>query len=64
MTNKIAIDWDDSELRLVVGQVRSGGTVRITDAVALPLQRDGIPVDVSTVLREAVSQRGLRTRKL
>ena len=57
--NRIAIDWDESELRLVVGQARGGGKVRITDAAVLPLEINGEKSDVYTVLREAVSSRGL-----
>ena len=56
--NKIAIDWDETELRLVVGKVR-GNKTQITDAVVLPLESDGITRDVSSVLREAVAERGL-----
>ncbi|KAA1259421.1 hypothetical protein LF1_19530 [Rubripirellula obstinata] len=56
--NKIAIDWDENELRLVVGDVRVG-KAKITDAAVLPLEVDGIKRDVSTVLREAIAERGL-----
>ena len=55
---KIAIDWDETELRLVVGDVR-GIKTQITDAVVLPLEVDGATRDVSTVLREAIAERGL-----
>ena len=56
--NKIAIDWDENELRLVVGDVR-GGNARITDAAVLPLEVDGVKRDVSTVLSEAIAERKL-----
>ncbi|TWU47197.1 hypothetical protein Poly51_49950 [Rubripirellula tenax] len=37
MPKKIAIDWDEIELRLVVGQV-SGSRVKVTDAMIIPLE--------------------------
>ncbi|QDT03269.1 hypothetical protein K227x_16510 [Rubripirellula lacrimiformis] len=54
MPKKIAIDWDEHELRLVAGQV-SGSKVKITDAVVIPL--DGL--NAIETLHKAVKERGL-----
>lgn len=54
MPKKLAIDWDDSEIRLVAAQC-SGGSVKITDAALVPIQ-DG---DVAATLTQAIADRGL-----
>ncbi|TWT52458.1 Competence protein A [Rubripirellula amarantea] len=56
---KIAIDWDETELRLVVGDVR-GSSVRITDVAIIALETGAMAKDVATVLREHVSENGLQ----
>ncbi len=53
MGKKLAIDWDDSELRLVAAQC-SGRSVRVTDAIVIPIEGS-----VQETLRVAVSKRGL-----
>ncbi len=60
MTNKLAIDWDESELRLVAARCQrnhlgSDGSVTITDAAAIPITNG----NVFETLREAIEQRGL-----
>ena len=55
---KIAIDWDESELRLVVGQGR-GSSTRVTDVAIIPLDSGAMAKDVASVLREHVTERGL-----
>ena len=60
MAKRVAIDWDDTELRLVAAQTGSGG-MKITDAAVIPIE-DG---KVLETLRAAVSSRGLeRTETL
>lgn len=54
MPKKLAIDWDDSELRLVVAQC-TGSDVKVTDAALVPID-DG---DVVGTLRKAIEARGL-----
>ena len=54
MVKKLAIDWDDSELRLVAAQC-SGGSVKVSDAALVPIQ-DG---DVAATLKQAIESRGL-----
>ena len=54
MVRKIAIDWDESELRLVAAQC-SGTNVKVTEAALIGIQ-DG---DVMETLRRAISERGL-----
>ena len=54
MTKKLAIDWDDTELRIVSANC-SGSNVTVTDAALIPI-KDG---DVTTTLREAIKQRRL-----
>jgi Tfp pilus assembly PilM family ATPase len=54
MVNKLAIDWDESELRLVAAQC-NGGHVKVTDAAVIPVENDNV-VDT---LRAAIQQRGL-----
>lgn len=56
--NKVAIDFDEHELRLVVGDLR-GGKICITDVAVLPLQVDGVGRDAAAVLKEAITERGL-----
>ncbi len=55
MPNKLAIDWDETELRLVAAQC-SGGKVSVTDATVIPLDK----LSVNRVLRDAIAQRGLQ----
>ncbi|MGB7329549.1 MAG: hypothetical protein WBD31_32040 [Rubripirellula sp.] len=54
MPKKIALDWDEVELRMVAGQV-SGGRVKVTDVAVIPLK------DTSAIeaLRSAVNSHGL-----
>ena len=60
MVKKIAIDWDESELRLVAAQC-SGSNVKVTDTALIDIE-DG---DVMETLRQALLQRGLeRTETL
>ena len=54
MVKKIAIDWDDHELRLVVAQC-SGSSVKVSDAALIPIS-DG---NIRVVLQQAISERGL-----
>ncbi len=54
MPRKLAIDWDESELRLVAAQC-SGRSVKVTDAEVIPL--DGR--DVGVVLADVLQRRGL-----
>ncbi len=54
MVNKLAIDWDESELRLVVAQC-NGPNVTVTDAAVIPL----VDNNVIETLRSAIKQRGL-----
>ena len=54
MVRKIAIDWDESELRLVSAQC-SGTNMSVTEAALIPIQ-DG---NVLNTLREAIVERGL-----
>ena len=54
MVNKLAIDWDDNELRLVAAQC-SGRSVKVTGAHVIPLEGSHI----HEVLRQAVAQHGL-----
>lgn len=58
--NKIAIDWDESELRIVTGQVR-GNKLRITDAAIIPLGPESEQQDIHSLLKQAVDQRKLNT---
>ncbi len=55
MANKLAIDWDESELRLVAAQCH-GTNVKVTDAAVIPIQNN----NVIETLREAIEQRGLQ----
>lgn len=54
MAKRIAIDWDDTELRLVAAQKTAVG-MKITDAAVIPLEEGGF----AETLRSAVSSRGL-----
>ncbi|MDB4393775.1 hypothetical protein N9Z67_00335 [Rhodopirellula sp.] len=53
MVKKLAIDWDESELRLVAAQC-SGNNVKVTDARVIPIE-DGI----LQTLRTALDGRGM-----
>lgn len=55
MVRKLAIDWDEVELRLVTANC-SGSSVKVTDAAVIPVE-DG--KNVIETLREAIEQRGL-----
>ncbi|QDT09351.1 type IV pilus biogenesis protein PilM [Planctomycetes bacterium K23_9] len=54
MPKKLAIDWDESELRLVAAQC-SGTTVKITDAAVIPI----IDGAITPTLQKAIQDRGL-----
>ena len=54
MPKKLAIDWDDIELRMVAAQC-SGNHVKVTDAAIIPIGEEGI----QKALQTAVSERGL-----
>ncbi|TWU41900.1 type IV pilus biogenesis protein PilM [Novipirellula artificiosorum] len=54
MPKKLAIDWDEAELRIVVGNC-SGTQVTVTHAAVLPLES----TDVFKTLRTFVSEQGL-----
>ncbi|MEM9586893.1 MAG: hypothetical protein AAGA03_06395 [Planctomycetota bacterium] len=54
MAKKIALDWDESELRFVVGNV-NGSSVKVTHAAVIPLEEQ----TVQGVLSEQVTQLGL-----
>jgi len=54
MPKKVAIDWDDVELRLVAAQC-SGSSVKVTDTAILPIAENGI----AATLKAAIAQRGL-----
>lgn len=54
MVKKLAIDWDESELRLVAAQC-SGQSVKVTDASVIPVE-DG---NVTETLKAAIRRRGL-----
>ena len=60
MTRKIAIDWDETEIRLVAAQV-SGNSVKVSEAALIAVE-DG---NVMETLRKAIALRGLeRTETL
>lgn len=61
MPKKIAIDWDETELRVVVAQC-SGASVKVTDADVLPLA-DGVSVS-ETLKRYAVQHELQKTETL
>lgn len=54
MVRKIAIDWDETELRLVAAQC-SGSSVKVTEAALI----DVVDGDVMETLRRAILERGL-----
>ena len=54
MARKIAIDWDETELRLVAANC-SGSTVKVTEAALIEIENG----DVMETLRHAISERGL-----
>ncbi len=54
MPKKLAIDWDETELRLVAAQC-SGSSVKVTDAAVIPVENSSV---VET-LRAAIQRRGL-----
>ncbi|TWT83934.1 Competence protein A [Planctomycetes bacterium CA13] len=54
MSTKLAIDWDESELRIVAANC-SGPQVVVTDAAVLAIESD----DVFATLRSYVAERGL-----
>ncbi|KLU05416.1 hypothetical protein RISK_002623 [Rhodopirellula islandica] len=54
MTKKVAVDWDEQQIRIVVGEV-SGKQTRITDAAILPIQTAG----VGATLRKWIQENGL-----
>ncbi len=56
MATKLAIDWDDNELRLVAAQC-SGSGVKVTDAAVIPIKNSNI----ADTLRAAISERGLQS---
>ncbi|MEE2934424.1 MAG: hypothetical protein VYA84_00335 [Planctomycetota bacterium] len=55
MAKKIAIDWDEGELRLVAAQC-SGRSVKVTDALVIPVTEAGI----ESTLKSAITSRGLQ----
>jgi len=57
MPKKIAIDWDASELRLVVGRTSSTG-VTVSDVAVIPLAADDDQAFAET-LRKTLDERGL-----
>ncbi|MFG0268163.1 MAG: hypothetical protein ACF8AM_23855 [Rhodopirellula sp. JB055] len=54
MTKKVAVDWDEQQIRIVVGEV-SSKQAKITDAAILPIQTAG----VGTTLRKWIEEKGL-----
>ena len=54
MVRKLAIDWDESELRMVAAQC-SGRSVKVTDAAVIPVSDAG----VLDALKSAIARRGL-----
>lgn len=54
MPKRLAIDWDESELRLVAAQC-SGSSVTVTDAAVIPVEN----ANIVETLRAAVQRRGL-----
>ena len=54
MPKKLAIDWDDAELRLVAAQC-TGTSVKVTDAAVIPFIDGGI----TATLQKAIQDRGL-----
>lgn len=56
MAKKIAVDWDEHELRIVAGRTSPGG-VTITDAWAIPIEGND-PEAVTRTLRDELAARG------
>ncbi len=56
MPRKIAVDWDEKELRLVAAQC-GGGSVKVTDVAVIPIENSS----VADTLRAAISRRGLES---
>ncbi len=54
MANKLAIDWDENELRIVAAQ-GSGRNAKVTDAAVIPIENGKI----NETLKQAIGQRGL-----
>ncbi|TWU27006.1 Competence protein A [Novipirellula galeiformis] len=54
MPKKLAIDWDETELRFVAAQC-TGTQVTITDAAVIPM----LPSGIFETLRKAISEHGL-----
>ena len=54
MANKLAIDWDENELRMVAAQ-GSGRNAKVTDAAVIPIENG----DIDETLKRAIGQRGL-----
>lgn len=54
MPKKIAVDWDESELRFVAAQC-SGNSVKVTDAAVIPVTE----ANLQETLRTAIARRGL-----
>lgn len=59
MPKKIAFDWDEIELRWIVGQTSVGGRVTVTDARVIPLENTS-PIEV---VRGIVKELGLNGTK-
>ena len=55
MVRKLAIDWDESELRLVAAQC-SGSNVKITDARVIPIEDN-----VLDTLKAALDGKGMES---
>lgn len=54
MNRKVALDWDDQQIRMVVGEP-SGMSIRITDAIIEPIG----PAGLQATLTELVANHGL-----
>ena len=57
MAKKLAIDWDDKELRFVAGRTTPGG-VTITDAGSVPIEGEGNQ-GIAQTLQRVLQERGL-----
>ncbi|MCC9643386.1 hypothetical protein LOC71_13965 [Rhodopirellula sp. JC740] len=51
MTKKVAVDWDEQQIRIVVGEV-SGKQTRIVDAALLPIQTAGVAATLKSWIAE------------
>ncbi len=58
MAKRLAIEWDNKELRIVAGTVR-GGRVSISDVIIQPID-DPSPEKIGEVLGKLTEQRGLQ----